>query len=231
MSTSGGTVATLAERLGLSAESATLLTALTHGSYANDHQVPSNEQLEFLGDAVVQLAATTLLLATHPGLTEGQGSQARQWLVSERALAEVAHAWTLADSLRLGKSLRQEGVVRSSVLADAVEAVVAAVFVDRGYDAAVGVVHDALREKVAHAVAAAGASDPKGQLAQWAHQRGLGVPSYVVRTSGSGHDPSFTADVVLGGRVLATAEDRSKKRAELAAARAAWEGRDDAGDS
>jgi ribonuclease-3 len=228
VSTSGGTVATLAAQLGLSAESPVLLTALTHGSFANDHQVASNEQLEFLGDAVVDLAATTLLLDAYPDLTEGQGSQARQWLVSEAALVRASGAFALSDALRVGKSVLREGQLRPSIVADAFEAMVAAVFIEQGYDAAAAIVHHALRPLLEHAVQEASSADPKSRLAQWAHQQGLGAPSYHVTTEGTAHEPSFVAEVRIDGRVRATARDSSKRRAELAAARGAWEGRNDA---
>jgi ribonuclease-3 len=128
---------TVAERLGLDPSSPLLLTALTHSSFAAEHSVESNERLEFLGDAVVDLAIADLIVTRYPQLDEGSGSLVRSRVVNEAALARAARQLELGEVLRVGRGVRKEnGAERPSLLADAFEAVVAALYFERGYDVA-----------------------------------------------------------------------------------------------
>jgi ribonuclease III len=216
----------LAERLGLSADSEALAIAVTHSSYASEHDCASNERLEFLGDAVVDLAVADLIVRDYPELNEGSGSLVRSRVVNEASLARAARRLDLASFLRLGRGeAKSNGLERPSLLADAFEAVVAAVYLERGYEAARDFVKRSLAEDVAEAARQPDDVDPKTRLRQWAEARGLGSPAYEVTARGPAHATTFEATVLLGGRPLATGQGRSKKSAESEAARAAWEAR------
>ncbi len=219
----------LADRLGLDLTSALLVVAVTHSSYAAEHHCESNERLEFLGDAVVDLAVADLIVTHYPELNEGSGSLVRSRVVNEAALARAARRLDLAHYLRVGRGVQKEGgTERPSLLADAFEAVVAAVYLERGFDAAKHFVQVSLERDVARAAQRPGDADPKTRLRQWAEARGRGVPHYEVSAEGPAHEVNFHATVRVGGVVLASGHGRSKKSAEAAAAAAALEGRDDA---
>jgi ribonuclease-3 len=217
----------LAERVGLSRESAVLAVALTHSSYAAEHQCESNERLEFLGDAVVDLAIADLIVTAYPQLNEGSGSLVRSRVVNESSLAEAATTLDLASSIRVGRGVKKEhGLERPSLLADAFEALVAAIYLENGYDAAKSFVHETLADAVAEAALRPGDSDPKTRLRQWAEANGLGTPHYDVTSSGPSHDATYAAVVSVARRPMGAGEGRSKKSAEASAADDAWGRRD-----
>jgi ribonuclease-3 len=219
---------TVAERLGLDPASPLLVTALTHSSFAAEHDVDSNERLEFLGDAVVDLAVADLIITRYPDLDEGSGSLVRSRVVNEAALARAARHLELGLVLRVGRGVKKEnGAERPSLLADAFEAVVAALYLERGYDAAKEFVHAALADDVTEASLAPSDVDPKTRLRQWAESHGLGTPAYDVSADGPAHSATYFATVRVGD-LVAVGEGRSKKSAEGQAARAAWEAHDDA---
>ncbi len=219
----------LAQRLGLRADSPVLLVAVTHSSYAAEHECASNERLEFLGDAVVDLAIADLIVTDYPSLDEGSGSLVRSRVVNEEALAEAATRLDLARYLRVGRGeLKSRGVERPSMLADAFEAVVAAVYLERGFNEARSFVRDVLGDEVAVAARDPDEVDPKTRLRQWTEGSGLGTPTYELRASGPAHATVYEALVSLGGIVRGVGQGRSKKSAESDAARAAWEGRENA---
>ena len=208
--------------MGLSPTSPLLVTALTHSSYAAEHDVESNERLEFLGDAVVDLAIADLIVTRYPQLDEGTGSLVRSRVVNEAALARAARALDLGAVLRVGRGVKKEhGAERPSLLADAFEAVVAALYFERGYEVAKGFVHDALADEVDEASLAPSDVDPKTLLRQWAEASGLGSPTYEVTSDGPPHESTYHATVRVG-ELVARGEGRSKKSAEGDAARAAW---------
>jgi ribonuclease-3 len=214
---------TVAERLGLDATSPLLTTALTHSSFAAEHHVESNERLEFLGDAVVDLAVADLIVTRYPQLDEGTGSLVRSRVVNEAALARAARHLDLGAVLRVGRGVRKEnGAERPSLLADAFEAVVAALYFERGYDAAKEFVHAALADDVVEAALAPGDVDPKTRLRQWAESSGIGTPLYEISAEGPAHAVTYYATVRVGD-LIAEGEGRSKKSAEGEAARAAWQ--------
>jgi ribonuclease-3 len=215
---------TVAERLGLAATSPLLLTALTHSSFAAEHDVDSNERLEFLGDAVVDLAIADLIVTKYPQLNEGTGSLVRSRVVNEAALAEAAKRLDLGASLRVGRGVKKEnGAQRPSLLADAFEAVVAAIYLERGYDVAKNFVHEALANEVEDASHEPSDVDPKTQLRQWAESSGRGTPVYRVVADGPSHDVTYRATVSVDKEVIASGEGRSKKSAEASAAQTAWQ--------
>ncbi|RMH40514.1 MAG: ribonuclease III [Deltaproteobacteria bacterium] len=203
---------------------ALLVRAVTHRSFANEHPDAGgdNERLEFLGDAVLDLVVGEQLMARHPDLHEGDLSMLRASIVSEAGLSAIARDLGLGDHLRLGRGEeRSGGRDKPSLLADALEAVVAAIYRDGGFDRAAEVVARLFAGAIAGAVATE-PPDYKTRLQEWSQARFKVPPEYeVVAERGPDHDKTFRVDVRLRGRVLATGEGRSKKEAEQAAARAA----------
>jgi ribonuclease-3 len=193
--------------------------ALTHPSYGHETRLPDNQRLEFLGDAVLGLCTSELLVASDPDADEGTLSRLRSAAVNATALAEWARKVDLGSALALGKGARA-GAERdqTNVLADAVEAVVAAVYVARGLERTRTLVTEIVRDAIAVA-RETGARDPKGVLQERMQALGEGTPTYrVTASSGPAHAPRFAVEVVLGERVLGRGEGASKKQAERAAA-------------
>jgi ribonuclease-3 len=216
----------LAAAIGLRPDDETLAVALTHSSYAAEHHIGSNERLEFLGDAVVGLIIAERSYR-ELDMPEGGLAQVRQATVSSTALASASRDLGIDAALRLGRGEEASGGrAKDSVLADAYEAVVAAVYLDGGLDAAKRVVLSSLDERFLTEAAHPGASDVKSRLQEWSEATGLGTPVYEVQSSGPSHEQRFIATVCFDDRVAGTGEGSSKKAAELEAARAAWEDRD-----
>ncbi|MDX2594998.1 MULTISPECIES: ribonuclease III [Streptomyces] len=211
-------------RLGYHVESALLVRALTHRSYAYENGgLPTNERLEFLGDSVLGLVVTDTLYRTHPDLPEGQLAKLRAAVVNSRALAEVGRGLDLGAFIRLGRG--EEGTGgrdKASILADTLEAVIGAVYLDQGLDAASELVHrlfDPLIEKSSNLGAGL---DWKTSLQELTAIEGLGVPEYLVTETGPDHEKIFTAAARVGGVSYGTGTGRSKKEAEQQAAESAW---------
>jgi ribonuclease-3 len=214
----------LRERLGCAVDAALLRRALTHRSYAYENGgLPTNERLEFLGDAVLGLVVTDTLFRTHPDLPEGQLAKLRSAVVNARALAVVGRELGLGTHLLLGRGEETTGGRdKSSILADTVEAVIGAVYVDRGLDEASELVHR-LFDGLIEASARMGAGlDWKTSLQELTAATGLGVPEYHIHDEGPDHEKFFTAVVRVGGEARGSGTGRSKKEAEQEAASAAW---------
>jgi ribonuclease-3 len=212
----------LEETLGYTFANGSLLTlALTHRSLeAEDEQEFSNERLEFLGDAVLGLVIADELLANWD-MDEGAMAKVRAAVVSEAALAGVARRLDLGDHLRLGKGeLTSGGNDKSSILADALEAVIGAVFLDGGFDPARSFILGNWEDLVAERAVAPGGRDYKTRLQEVLARRGS-VPEYSVGGIGPDHAREFTASVVVDGSTLGRGTGSSKKRAEQEAARQA----------
>jgi ribonuclease-3 len=219
--------AALLGRLGLDAAPKYFEEALTHSSYANEHRaqrVPDNQRLEFLGDAVLGLCVSELLSETHPKADEGMLTRMRSGLVNAEALAQWAKAERIGVCLALGRGA-QAGSEReqTNVLADAVEALVAAVFESHGLDGARALVRAVVREPIPEAERLA-MSDTKSALQEKVQAEGSAAPWYrVVSTRGPQHDQVFEVEVLVGEAVRGRGEGRSKRLAERAAALAALE--------
>jgi ribonuclease III len=184
----------------------------------------SNERLEFLGDAVLGLVVTDHVFRTYPRLPEGHLAQVRAAVVNAGALAEVAETLGLGRSLLLGKGEDASGGrEKPSILADAMEAVIGAVYLDGGWDAAAELVMRLLGPRIAEAAAGPGGHDYKTRLQELAARRFDQLPRYDVQGEGPDHAKRFSAVVFLAGQALGGGEGRSKKQAEQAAARVAWE--------
>ncbi len=201
-----------------------LQRALTHRSYAYENGgLPTNERLEFLGDSVLGLVVTDTLFREHPNLPEGQLAKLRAAVVNMRALADVARGLDLGTFLRLGRG--EEGTGgrdKSSILADTLEAVIGAVYVDRGLDDTAHLVHRLFDPLIAQSARLGAGLDWKTSLQELTAAELLGVPEYVVEQSGPDHQKVFRAAVYVGDDVYGTGEGLSKKDAEQQAAEAAW---------
>lgn len=210
--------------LGVDIEPSLLERSLTHRSFAYENGgLPTNERLEFLGDSVLGIVVTDTLYRRHPDLPEGQLAKLRAAVVNMRALAEVGRALGLGEFIRLGKG--EEGTGgrdKASIIADTVEAVLGAIYLDRGLAVAAEVI-TALFDPSIRAAAELGAGlDWKTSLQELTAARELGVPEYQVDESGPDHAKEFVARAVVGGRSFGTGTGRSKKEAEQSAASDAW---------
>jgi ribonuclease-3 len=218
-------VAELERTLGVRFGDASLLArALAHRSWCGEHgEVESNERLEFLGDSVLGLVVTHYVFEHFPHLPEGNLSEVRAGVVNARVLAEVASELALGEHVLLGKGEDAAGGrAKQSILADALEAVIAAVYLDAGYGAARELVLRCLADRIAETAAGQGGRDAKTRLQELGAQRGLGRPRYVVRDEGPDHAKHFYATVYLGEHAYGEGEGRSKKQAEQGAALIAW---------
>jgi len=194
--------------------------ALTHCSVQQKH----NERLEFLGDAVLELVISAELFRRYPDHSEGDLSRMRARLVERSALSATAKQWQLAQLIHVSKGeLGKNGLPRAeSVVANAVEAVIGAVYLDGGYAAIEGVVMAAWKDRLGNALAQP-AVDAKTALQEWTQQHGLGLPQYHCDDLGVNRSPRFHAACQLGVRVWGEGRGGRKKDAEQHAARVALE--------
>jgi ribonuclease III len=198
--------------------------ALTHRSYAYENGgLPTNERLEFLGDSVLGVVITESLYLAHPDLSEGRLAKLRAAVVNARALADVARTLGLGEHILLGRGEESTGGRdKSSILSDTVEALIGAVYLDKGFAVATDVVHR-LFDPMMDAAADLGAGlDWKTSLQELAADYALGVPEYLIRDSGPDHAKTFVARVRVGDGVYGHGTGKSKKEAEQQAAETAW---------
>ncbi|MCW5666874.1 MAG: ribonuclease III [Piscinibacter sp.] len=195
-----------------------LARALTHRSFGADH----NERLEFLGDAVLSLAISSLLFDRFAGSDEGDLTRVRAHLVREESLHRVALQMGLPDVLRLSEGeARGGGAQRASILADALEALIGATFLDGGFDAAKDLVQRLFGEVIASTEVGNWAKDAKTELQEWLQARRLPVPSYrIAATRGQAHAQTFEVECAVPALGLVEGgEGRSRRQAEQEAAR------------
>ena len=200
------------------------LRAVTHRSFAYENGgLPTNERLEFLGDSVLGLVITEELYQRHPDLPEGQLAKLRAAVVNSRALAEVARTLGVGRFLLLGRGEEASGGRdKSSILADALEALIGAIYLARGIDDAREQVLGLFAPLLASAARLGAGLDWKTSLQELAAGQALGVPDYQVSEQGPDHAKEFHAVVVVGGRPVGEGDGRSKKEAEQRAAEQAW---------
>ena len=214
----------LLKRLGVDLDHGLLERALTHRSYAYENGgLPTNERLEFLGDSVLGLVVTDALFRRHPDLAEGQLAKLRAAVVNARALADMARGLDLGRHLKLGRGEETSGGRdKSSILADTLEAIFGAVYLEHGIEVATTLVRR-LVDPVMDSTAALGAGlDWKTSLQELTATTSLGVPEYVVREEGPDHAKIFHATARVHGQEYGSGSGRSKKEAEQAAAAAAF---------
>jgi ribonuclease-3 len=199
------------------------LSALTHKSYTNEHQdcAPDNERLEFLGDAVIDLAISHRLMERFPTAAEGELSKLRALIVNEEGLAKVARGIGLGDLLLLGRGEELTGGrAKSSVLADALEAVIGAVYLSMGWDKVLELVDRHFEEALVGVAEGRSGTDYKSQLQEEMQNRLHLAPKYrIVSESGPEHEKTFVVEVSVNSELTARGVGRSKKEAEQAAAR------------
>jgi len=211
----------LGASLGHSFRRAELLRqALTHRSFGADH----NERLEFIGDAVLDCAIALTLYHRYPQIPEGELSRLRANLVNKDTLHRLAHGLGLGEEVRLGEGeLRSGGAARPSILADALEAIFGAIFVDGGFDAAHAAIGRVYADELAGVDPAGLAKDPKTRLQEWLQGRRLPVPEYtIVTVSGEAHLQTFDVVCRIPALGIAAAGSGANRRAaeQVAAARA-----------
>lgn len=210
----------LSARLGHDfADPGLLIRALTHGSIASSTR-PDNQRLEFLGDRVLGLVMAEALLDADPDAAEGKLAPRYNALVRKETCAEVAREAGVGEVLRLGRSeMISGGRRKEALLGDAMEAVIAAVYIDGGFASAKAAVLRLWGDRIARVEA--DARDPKTSLQEWAQARSLAPPAYVeVARTGPDHAPQFTIEARLQSGEAAQASAKSKRQAEQAAARA-----------
>ena len=221
--------ATLLEAaVGIGIEPELLQRALTHRSYSYENgNVPTNERLEFLGDSVLSVVITTALYHKHPDLPEGQLAKLRASVVNMRALAQVARGLGpggLGAHLLLGKGEETTGGRdKSSILADTLEALLGAIYIQHGLDVSTKVIHKLFNSMMDDAARRGAGLDWKTSLQELTANLGLGVPEYRIEDSGPDHAKTFTAWAVVGGKMYGGVDGGSKKEAEQRAAEAAWQ--------
>ena len=209
--------------LGVQIEPVILELALTHRSFAYENGgIPTNERLEFLGDSILGQAVTVMLYRSYPNLDEGHLAKRRASLVSTAALAQIARGLGLGEYIRLGRGeILTGGRDKASILADTVEALIGATFLDAGGEVATEFVLRLIEPLLAEPGHFGVSMDPKTSLQELAASAGVGVPVYTLEGSGPDHSRVFVATVVIGSAVTAQGVGPSKKFAEMAAAREA----------
>jgi ribonuclease III len=228
--TSASSVDSLQSLLGYRFKAPALLDeALTHSSLVNEQKTASvqhNERFEFLGDAVLSLVMSEYLAAALPQSSEGTLSKLKAQVVSETSLAQVARRLGLGEHLKLGRGEdRSKGREKDSLLADALEAVLAAVHLDGGFEASRMVTRYIFAEELANIVTQQtqpGAGDYKTQFQEWCQKRHNTLPRYeTIREAGPDHQKIFEVELSIQGKVVGMGSGRSKKEAEQQAAKQA----------
>ena len=217
----------LLDALGIELPDELLTLALTHRSYAYEHGgLPTNERLELLGDAVLGLVIVEELFRRHPENSEGDLAKLRNSIVNSQALAGVARELTedgLGEYLLLGRGeINTGGHAKASILADTLESLIGAIYLQHGLTGARGVILRLFADLLETAPTLGAALEWKSSLQELTSARGLGVPRYEVSADGPDHDRRFTAVVYVGGEAYGKGEGKSKKAAETDAAAQAW---------
>ncbi len=214
----------LLEELGIDLDPQLLVLALTHRSWAYENGgVPTNERLEFLGDAVLGVVVTEHLYRTHPDLAEGQLAKLRSAVVNATSLASVARTLDVGDQLLLGRGEQTTGGQdKNSILADTLEAIIGAVHLSGGIDASARLVHRLFDPVCAEAAKLGAGLDWKTSLQELTASLGLGAPVYALTESGPDHDKRFEALAVVGSRQFGPGQGLNKKQAEQGAAAIAF---------
>jgi ribonuclease III len=210
--------------LGMSIDPELFDRALTHRSYAYEQGgLPTNERLEFLGDSVLGLVVTEHLYRSYPDLSEGQLAKLRAAVVNSRALADVARGLDLGDAIHLGRGEESTGGRnKSSILADTMEAVIGAVFLEHGIEIARVFVHYLFDGLMAEVATRGAGLDWKTSLQEISSLAGIGVPVYEIIEFGPDHAKTFEAMVLVDGRRHGPGTGRNKKEAEQNAAALAF---------
>ncbi len=212
---------TIEESIGYNFKDKSLIDeALTHTSYANENNLESNEKLEFLGDSILEFISSKYLYNKFPNLHEGELTKVRATVVCEDSLYEVAKKHEISKYIKVGRSERGNGGNnRPAILADSIEAIIAAIYFDGGLDKAEKFIIDNLEEAMNVASRNVGIKDHKTVLQEKLQKNGeIDIQYRIIDEKGPDHDKIFTAEVIVNGKVLATGIGKSKKHAEMQAA-------------
>ena len=202
-----------------------LKKALTHTSYAYEHKLESNEKLEFLGDSILEFLSSKYIYNNYPKLKEGEMTKVRATVVCEKSLYKVAKLHNFSDFLYLGKSeIKTGGNKRPAILADSVEAVIAAIYLDGGLKEAEKFIIENLKDEIEIATKHVGNKDYKTVLQEKLQVHGeVKIEYEITKELGPDHDKTFEAQVKCNGKVLAKGSGKSKKEAHMMAAKKALE--------
>lgn len=202
-----------------------LKKALTHTSYAYENNLESNEKLEFLGDSILEFISSKYLYKEYPKLKEGEMTKVRATVVCEKSLYKIAKLHNFSDFLYLGRSEQKSGGnQRPAILADSVEAVIAAIYIDGGIEKAEKFIIDNLKDEIKEATKHVGDKDYKTVLQEKLQANGdVKIEYEILEEKGPDHDKIFEAQVKCNGKVLAKGEGKSKKEAHMQAAKKALE--------
>lgn len=202
-----------------------LLKAFTHTSYAYDNNVESNEKLEFLGDSILEFLSSKYIYNNYPKLKEGEMTKVRAEVVCEDSLYLVAQRHHFSDFLYLGKSEAvTHGNTKPAILADSVEALIAAIYFDSGLEEAEKFIIENLKDAIEESSKNVGMKDHKTVLQEKLQVNGnVHIAYEVIKTIGPDHDKTFIVEVSCDGKKLAVGEGKTKKSAEMQAAKKALE--------
>ena len=202
-----------------------LKKALTHRSYANENNIESNEKLEFLGDSILEFISSKYLFENYKNLKEGEMTKVRAAVVCEESLYKIAYKHNFSDFLYLGKSeLKNSCIARKAILADSVEAIIAAMYLDSDIETAEKFIIENLKEPIEFASKNVGMKDYKTVLQEKLQEHGdVDIEYKLEREDGPDHDKVFTIKVYYNGQALAEGIGKTKKSAQMEAARRALE--------
>ena len=219
-------VKSFADKIGFNVKDVpTLRTALTHKSFTSENEgAPNNERLEFLGDAVLDLAVSDILFRAYPDMPEGEMAKARSAVVNEDTLAEIGAELELGSYMFFGKGeAKSGGSKKPSILADCLEAVIAAMYLDAGFEVACKFVQDHWNERAVLSAVNPGVADYKTRFQEVVVKLNGFKPKYLLEAQGPEHDRIFSAQVYVGDEMMGEGVGKSKKIAEQDAARCGLE--------
>ena len=201
-----------------------LTTALTHKSFANENKVESYEKLEYLGDSILEFISSKYLFNTYKNLKEGEMTKVRATVVCEDSLYKIALKHNFSDFLYLGKSEKKNIPVKKAILADTVEAVIAAMYLDSNLETAEKFIIKNLKEPIEIATKNVGQKDYKTVLQEILQEHGkVNIKYELIKEEGPDHDKTFTVELFYNNKSIANGRGKTKKKAEMEAARKAIE--------
>lgn len=215
----------LEKRIGYCFQNKELLkNALTHTSYAYENKVKSNERLEYLGDSILEFVSSKYLFENFDHLSEGEMTKVRAYSVCEDSLFKIAEKHNFSDFLYLGRSEKMSHSIKKAIIADSVEAVIAAIYLDGGLEPVEKFILENIKEQVEFASQNVGMKDYKTVLQEELQKNGEVLIQYhLLKEEGPDHAKIFTVNVECDGKELAEGTGKSKKKAEMEAARKALE--------
>ena len=202
-----------------------LKKALRHKSYANERNLESNEKLEFLGDSILEFLSSKYIYENYKYLTEGEMTKVRATVVCGKSLSKIARLHNFSDFLYLGKSEQKtSGANRPAILEDSVEAIIAAIYLDGGLEQAEKFIVENLKEEISKATKHVGDKDYKTVLQEKLQEHGdVKIEYKTIGERGPDHDKMFIVEVEVNGKFLAKGKGKSKKEAQMQAAKKALE--------